>query len=100
MAGESNNANALQLRQLRGRAFRCAGRRACRGPGGRAAGSARGGYEIVDKFLRKEIYIHGALAESFKVGVEKLIRSEPSEEEMDDFIEGFTSLMQQSLVFH
>ena len=32
----------------------------------------RGGYEIVDKFARKEIFIQGALAESFKQGVQAL----------------------------
>ena len=59
-----------------------------------------GGYEIVDKFARKEIFIQGALAESFKEGVEALIQTEPSEEEIDDYIERFTSLMQQPVVLH
>jgi len=59
-----------------------------------------GGYEIVDKFARKEIFIQGALAESFKEGVEALIQTEPSEEEMDDYIERFASLMQQPVVLH
>jgi hypothetical protein len=65
-----------------------------------AAGPARGGYEIVDKFLRKEIYLHGAVAESFALGVEKLIETAPTEEEMDDYIAGYTALMQQTLVLH
>ena len=59
-----------------------------------------GGYEIVDKFARKEIFIQGALAESFKEGVEALIQTEPSEEEIDDYIERFASLMQQPVVLH
>ena len=59
-----------------------------------------GGYEIVDKFARKEIFIQGALAESFKEGVQALIDTEPSEDEMDDYIERFSSLMQQPLVVH
>ena len=63
-------------------------------------GAARGGYEIVDKFARKEIFIQGALAESFKEGVEALIQTEPSEEEIDDYIGRFTSLMQQPVVLH
>ena len=67
-------------------------------PGAEAA--SRGGYEIVDKFARKEIFIQGALAESFKEGVEALIQTEPSEEEMDDYIERFSSLMQQPVVLH
>lgn len=60
----------------------------------------RGGYEIVDKFARKEIFIEGALAESFKQGVDALILTEPSEEEMDEYIDRFSSLMQQPLVLH
>lgn len=60
----------------------------------------RGGYEIVDKFARKEIFIQGALAESFKQGVQALIETGPSEEDMDSFIERFASLSQQPLVVH
>ena len=61
---------------------------------------SRGGYEIVDKFARKEIFIEGAMAESFKEGVAALIETSPSEEEMDDYIERYTSLMQHPLVMH
>jgi hypothetical protein len=60
----------------------------------------RGGYEIVDKFARKEIFIEGAMAESFKEGVAALIETSPSEEEIDDYIERYTSLMQQPLILH
>lgn len=61
---------------------------------------ARDGYEIVDKFAGKEIYLSGILAESFKTGVEALIKSSPSEEEIDAYIEGYSALMQQPLVMH
>jgi len=64
------------------------------------AAAPRGGYEIVDKFARKEIFIQGALAESFKLGVESLIQKGPSEEDIDDYIERFASLMQQPVVIH
>jgi len=60
----------------------------------------RGGYEIVDKFARKEIFIEGALAESFKLGVQALIETSPSVEELDSYIGRFSSLMQQPLVLH
>ncbi|MBL0729462.1 DUF3567 domain-containing protein [Piscinibacter sp. HJYY11] len=61
----------------------------------------RGGYEIVDKFARKEIFIEGAMAETFKLGVEALIEDgEPSEEEIDDYISRYTSLMQHPVVMH
>jgi hypothetical protein len=58
------------------------------------------GYEIVDKMAGKEAFISGALAASFKSGVEALIESGPSEEAIDEFLEGFTALMQQPLVLH
>jgi hypothetical protein len=61
---------------------------------------SHGGYEIVDKFARKEIFLQGAMAESFKQGVEALIQGQPSEEEIDDYIERFASLMQQPVILH
>ena len=60
----------------------------------------RGGYEIVDKFARKEIFIEGALADSFRAGVEALIETSPSEEEIDAYVGRFTALMQQPLTLH
>jgi hypothetical protein len=62
--------------------------------------SASGGYEIVDKFARKEIFIRGAMAQHFKEGVEALIETSPSQEEMDEYIERYASLMQTPLVLH
>jgi len=60
----------------------------------------RGGYEIVDKFAGKETFISGALAASFRAGVDALIESSPSEEEIDDYLDGFSALMHQRLVLH
>jgi hypothetical protein len=66
-----------------------------------SASLQRGGYEIVDKFAGKEIYIDGLMAESFKEGVNALIEQRSaSEEEMDDYIERYTCLMQQPVVQH
>ena len=72
------------------------------GEGGTAESAplTHGGYEIVDKFARKEIFLQGAMAESFKTGVEALIETQPSEEEIDDYIERFASLMQQPVILH
>ncbi len=61
---------------------------------------SRGGYEIVDKFTRKEIYIEGSLAESFKEGVDALIETSPSVEEIDEYLDRFSFLMQQPVVLH
>lgn len=65
-----------------------------------AANSHRGGYEIVDKFARRELFIDGVMAVQFKADVEDLIRSEPSEEEVDAFLERFAGLAQQPVVLH
>jgi len=62
--------------------------------------SVRGGYEIVDKFARKEIFLAGVLADTFRDGVQALIDSGPSEEALDDYIGRFTSLMQQPVILH
>ena len=60
----------------------------------------RGGYEIVDKFARKEIYLEGALAETFQQGVQALVAQGPTQEALDEFIAGFTALAQQPVVLH
>ena len=60
----------------------------------------RGGYEIVDKFARKEIYIEGALAQQFREGVEELARNEPTQDQVEEFIGRYTGLAQQPLVLH
>lgn len=62
---------------------------------------ARGGYEIVDKAARREIFLEGALAERFREGVEALVRDGArSSEVFDDYIERFGGLAQQPLVVH
>ena len=61
---------------------------------------AQGGFEIVDKLAGKEIYLQGAVADSFQRGVEALVQHGPSEEKLDEFIAGFTVLAQQPVVLH
>lgn len=61
---------------------------------------ARGGYELVDKHARKELFFEGALAEQFKLGVEALIQTSPSEDEVDEYLGRFSALMQQPVVLH
>lgn len=60
----------------------------------------RGGFEIVDKFARKELFIEGALAESFKEGVEALIETSPSVEEFDAYLERYAAMALQPVVMH
>lgn len=64
------------------------------------AASGRGGYEIVDKFARREIFLEGAMAQRFREGVEALIRRQPSEDEIDEYLGRFTELAQQPVVLH
>lgn len=64
------------------------------------ASAQRGGYEIVDKFARKEIFIEGAMAQSFRQGVDALIEKSPTQEEFDEYIGRFSALMQQPVVLH
>jgi hypothetical protein len=65
-----------------------------------ARGGSRGGFEIVDKFARKGIFIEGAVAQSFKDGVQALIESGPSQEALDEYIAGYTTLAQQPVILH
>jgi hypothetical protein len=60
----------------------------------------RGGLEILDKSARKGIYIDGALADSFRRGVQALVDQGPDPEALDDYIAGYTTLAQQPLVLH
>ncbi len=70
---------------------------------GEATGT-RGGYEIVDRFARKEIFLQGVLAERFAAGVRALVAGAdddgPSIEVLDDYIAGFTVLAQQPVRLH
>jgi len=61
---------------------------------------SRGGYEIVDKFTRKEIYLEGALAQNFREGVEELARGEPTQDQVEEFIGRYAGMAQQPLILH
>jgi hypothetical protein len=62
--------------------------------------SFSGGYEIMDKTAKREIFLGGVLAEKFRFDVTQLIATEPSIEEVDDFLSKFAGLQQQPLVLH
>ena len=67
---------------------------------GSDSAAPRGGFEIVDKFARKEIYIQGAVADNFQRGVAALVEQGPTEESLDDFIAGFTTWAVQPVILH
>lgn len=65
------------------------------------APAGHGGYEIVDKFARKGIFLEGDMALRFRQGVEALSgKGTASVDELDDYIAGFAVLAQQPLVLH
>jgi len=70
------------------------------GGAGAGAATSRGAFEIVDKVAQKDIFIEGSMADHFQAGVEALMESKPSEEDIDEFIGRFASLMPQPLVLH
>ena len=59
-----------------------------------------GGYEIVDKNARREIFIDGVMAARFREDVQKLMDEDQSLDEVDEFLGQFDSLMQQPVVLH
>lgn len=67
---------------------------------GHAPGTVAEGFEIVDKFARREIVLQGAVAERFRLGVEALVEQGPTPELLDEFIAGFAGAAQQPLVLH
>ena len=64
------------------------------------AAPARGGYEIVDKFARKEIFLDGVAARQFKAAIDVLVETGSDEEKFDELIGRYTTLAQQPLVLH
>lgn len=59
-----------------------------------------GGYEIVDKGGKREIFIAGVMAQNFRRDVNQLIASEPTIEEIDEFLGGYEALMSQPVLLH
>jgi hypothetical protein len=66
-----------------------------------ASGIAQaGGFEIMHKHAKREIFLGGSLAEGFRRGVAELIASEPTIEQVDEFLSRFDALMQQPMTSH
>ncbi len=61
---------------------------------------AVGGFEIMDKTLRREIFLRGKDAEVFRASVEALIEREPTADEVDEFLNSYSGLMTQPLTLH
>ncbi|GAA0515204.1 DUF3567 domain-containing protein [Pigmentiphaga sp. GD03639] len=63
-------------------------------------GASAGGFEIVDKQARREIYIAGESAEQFRSQVRELIATEPSMEDVDEFLSQFDVYMHHPVTLH
>lgn len=59
-----------------------------------------GGFEIMDKAQRREIFIDGALAARFREHVAALAARAPGVDEIDAFLSRFDGLMQQPVNLH
>lgn len=69
-------------------------------PAGAPGERASGGYEIMDKIMRREIFLGGRDAELFRQSVQKLILSEPSADDIDEFLAGYAGVMTTPLTLH
>ncbi|TNF56339.1 MAG: DUF3567 domain-containing protein [Burkholderiales bacterium] len=60
----------------------------------------RHGFEIVDKRSGKEVYLDGSWAEMFQTQIQAWQQSTPSQEEVEDTLEGYACLAQMPVVMH
>lgn len=60
----------------------------------------RHGFEIVDKRSGKEIYLDGSWAELFQQQISAWQANTPSQEEVEDTLEGYATLAQMPVVMH
>ncbi len=60
----------------------------------------RHGFEIVDKRSGKEVYLDGSWAEMFQLQFTAWQQNMPSQEEVEDTLEGYAELAQMPVVMH
>jgi len=61
---------------------------------------ARHGFEIVDKRSGKEVYLDGSWAEMFQQQILAWQRNAPTEQEVEDTLDGYVGLAQNPVVIH
>jgi hypothetical protein len=59
-----------------------------------------GGFEIMDKGMRREIFLDGVPAETFKRDITELMSGSPTFDEFDAFLSGYSGLMTQPMAMH
>ena len=60
----------------------------------------RHGFEIADKRSGKEVYLDGSWAEMFQIQITAWQKDMPSQEEVEDTLEGYATLAQMPVVMH
>lgn len=60
----------------------------------------RHGFEIVDKRSGKEVYLDGSWAEMFQQQILAWQRNTPTQEEVEDTLDGYVGLAQNPVVIH
>jgi hypothetical protein len=60
----------------------------------------RHGFEIIDKRSGKELYLDGSWAELFQQQIMAWQASTPTQEEVEDTLEGYASLAQTPVAMH
>ncbi len=61
---------------------------------------ARHGFEIVDKSSGKEVYLDGSWAELFQQRLEAWQQNTPTQEEVEETLDGYIGLAQTPVVTH
>ena len=61
---------------------------------------SQAGFEIVDKRVGKEVYLDGSWAEMFQIQITAWQQNTPSQEEVEDTLEGYATLAQTPMVMH
>lgn len=60
----------------------------------------RHGFEIVDKRAGKEVYLDGSWAELFQLQITAWQLNTPTQEEVEDTLEGYAELAQNPVLVH
>ncbi len=61
---------------------------------------ARHGFEIVDKRSNKEVYLDGSWAEAFQRQINAWQLNTPTQEEVEETLDGYAELAQNPLIMH
>ena len=61
---------------------------------------ARNGFEIVDKRSGKEVYLDGSWAEMFQQRLSAWERNAPTQQEIEDTLEGYSGLANTPISLH